>query len=175
MTTCWDHGLTVTRAELTAIITAPHRRRMGQGWLAVGAACAGYGAVIAWNPAGAAIGLLIGLTAGLVLFALVLGVGESVAAGRADHCWSITTSRGHAVALGIDSTRGTVIESVASWPLGSGAGTALVAQICQEADTHGRTLLLTAATNRLNAYYRRFGFQPSSGRRLTRPPVGGPR
>lgn len=161
-----------------AALTDPLRHRTG--WMLVLLAGAGCATGATWAlvtgrvpwPYGI-VGVLGAVLVWLLLVLLAVLAVEWPAFRRADVVFRDRRAGSRAVARVTPSTRtaGTWrVSSVAAWPRGRGAGTAVMADLIAEADRRGLGLELTPSSSRVRAWYEGLGFQPEHGQRLVRLP-----
>ena len=117
-------------------------------------------------------GGLVGAGLWAVLLALATVLVEWPCFARADRTFSYGERSARAVARVrvVQVEAGVVwkVSSVAAWPLGSGAGTALMAGIVETADREGAVLELQPATRAAREWYLRLGFVATGHKGLLR-------
>lgn len=104
------------------------------------------------------LGGLIGALVWLVLVAVSTLLVEWLAFARSDRIHTHRTDRAWAVARVAERPGAWRVSSVAAWPQGDGAGTAVMAQIMAAADAAGVALELSAASAEVRDWYLRLGF-----------------
>lgn len=172
----------VGSVTVAAAITDPLRYR--SGWMLILLVAAGSATGATWALATgrvswpyAVAGALAGLVVWLVLLLVATLLVEWSSFARATVVFRHRDGRSRAVARVAPSRRTAEtwrVSSVAAWPRGRGGGTAVMAQLIEEADRRGLALELTPSTARVRAWYEGLGFTAAHESVLTRAPVDAP-
>lgn len=162
------------RAEMAAMRTAPWTRILFWLSIVIGAELALIVAVIAQSLTAGAYGLLPCILIGLAAapwIAIRLPARRSYT-GAWRVAWSDDDAPlGHGAVARIKHTPDPdtyTVVGVAAWPVGGGAGTAVMRDLLHHTDAAGLDLDLQASSRRVARFYRRLGFQPISSHRSLR-------